>query len=90
MRPNYKPPLTPNKRLEFSKSKKKEKDKAWIKRFSWGSDEENGLSKDERRYRVRILPLENGAKVYIDYPDGRVNKTSEAQRILKIIYEHLK
>ena len=75
---------------QFKESKKKEKDKAWIKRFSWGSDEENGLSKDERRYRVRILPLENGAKVYIDYPDGRVNKTSEAQRILKIIYEHLK
>ena len=45
---------------------------------------------DEVRYRIRILPLESGAKVYIDYPDEKKNNTPEAQKILKIIYEHLK
>ena len=78
---------------EFKEKKKREKEDAWIEKFSWwGTDDENkkSLGKDERRYRIRILPLENGAKVYIDYPDGRVNKSSEAQKILKIIYEHLK
>ncbi len=75
---------------DFIKKKKGEKKEAWIDKFSWGSEEEKTLSKDERRFRVRILPLENGAKVYIDYPDGSMNNSSEAQKILKIIYEHLK
>ncbi len=75
---------------EFKRSTKKKKKEAWIEKFSWGSESEDGLSKDERRYRIRILPLEDGAKVYIDYPDGKINNTSEAQQILKIIYEHLK
>ena len=77
---------------EFIKKKKLEsvKEEAWIDKFSWGSEDEKALSKDESRYRIRILPLENGAKVYIDYPDGTLNNSSEAQKILKIIYEHLK
>ena len=74
---------------EFKRSKKNKKE-AWIDKLTWGSDGKDSLSKDERRYRVRIIPLNNGAKVFIDYPGGRVNKTSEAQKILKIIYEHLK
>ena len=77
---------------EFIKKKKLEsvKEEAWIDKYSWGSEDEKALSKDESRYRIRILPLENGAKVYIDYPDGTLNNSSEAQKILKIIYEHLK
>ena len=75
---------------EFINRKKTEKEEAWIDKFSWGSDDEKTLSKDERRFRVRILPLENGAKVYIEYPDGAFNNSAEAQKILKIIYEHLK
>ena len=75
---------------EFINRKKNEKEEAWIDKFSWGSDDEKTLSKDERRFRVRILPLENGAKVYIEYPDGAFNNSAEAQKILKIIYEHLK
>jgi len=75
---------------EFKRKKKGDTEEAWIERFSWGADDEKSLAKDERRYRIRIVPLENGAKVYIDYPDGKVNKTSDAQKILKIIYEHLK
>jgi outer membrane protein assembly factor BamC len=92
----------PNERLEvkkspkeneidkFKRSKKNKKKEGWIEKFSWGSEDEGGLAKDERRFRVRILPLEDGAKVYIDYPDEKINNTSEAQKILKIIYEHLK
>jgi outer membrane protein assembly factor BamC len=79
-----------NEEAEFKKKTKREKEKPWIERLSWGADDEKILSKDERGYRIRIVPLGNGAKVYIDYPDGRVNNTSEARRILKIMYEHLK
>jgi len=75
---------------KFKKKKKREKEESWIEKFSWGSEKEAGLSDNERRYRIRIIPLENGAKVYIDYPDERVNNTNEAQKILKLIYEHLK
>jgi len=79
-----------NEEEEFKRNTKREKEKPWLERLSWGSDDEKILSKNERRYRIRILPLENGAKVYIDYPDGRINNSSEAQKILKIMYEHLK
>ena len=75
---------------EFKQNKKREQEERWIEKFSWGSEDEGGLSKDERRYRIRILPREKGAKVYIDYPDESVNNTNGAQIILKIIYEHLK
>ena len=74
-----------NEEEEFKRNAKREKEKPWIERLSWGSDDEKILSKNERRYRIRILPLENGAKVYIDYPDGRINNSSEAQKILKIM-----
>ena len=79
-----------SEKQEFINRKKTEKEEAWIDKFSWGSDDEKTLSKDERRFRVRILPLENGAKVYIEYPNGEFNNSAEAQKILKIIYEHLK
>ena len=75
---------------EFINKKKIEKKEAWIDKFSWGSEDEKKLTEDEKRFRVRIVPLKNGAKVYIEYPDGAFNNSAEAQKILKIIYEHLK
>ena len=67
---------------------------SWTNLLNWGAPDEKDkgvkLDKDEVRYRIRILPLESGAKVYIDYPDEKKNNTPEAQKILKIIYEHLK
>ena len=68
--------------------------RSWTNLLNWGASDEKDkgvkLDKDEVRYRIRILPLESGAKVYIDYPDEKRNNTPEAQKILKIIYEHLK
>jgi outer membrane protein assembly factor BamC len=68
--------------------------KSWTNLLNWGEADEKDkgvrLDMDEVRYRIRILPLESGAKVYIDYPDEKKNNTPEAQKILKIIYEHLK
>tara|TARA_B110000503_G_scaffold14484_1_gene19800 strand:- start:242 stop:1588 length:1347 start_codon:yes stop_codon:yes gene_type:complete len=69
-------------------------DRGWTNLLNWGAPDEkyNGakLGKDEVRYRIRILPLESEVMVYIDYPDEKKNNTPEAQKILKIIYEHLK
>ena len=56
----------------------------------WGSDDEKGLGKNEKRYRIRIKEDEKGVKVFIDYPNGKLNNTKTAQSILKIIYEHLR
>ena len=87
----------PNSEMEKSIDKETEKpfsDKTWSEKFplfsGWGSDDEKIIEKDEKHYRIRILPIENGAKVYIDYPDENINNSAEAQKILKIIYEHLK
>ena len=56
----------------------------------WGSDDEKGLGKNEKRYRIRIKEDQNGARVFIDYPNGKLNNTETAKSILKIIYEHLR
>ena len=56
----------------------------------WGSDDEKGLGKNEKRYRIRIKEDQNGARVFIDYPNGKLNNTKTAKSILKIIYEHLR
>ena len=56
----------------------------------WGSDDEEGLGKNEKRYRVRIKEDQNGARVFMDYPNGKLNNTKTAKSILKIIYEHLR
>ena len=69
-------------------------ERSWTNLLNWGAPDEKDnqvkFDKDEKHYRIRILPLESGAKVYIDYPDEKKNNTPEAQKILKIIYEHLK
>ena len=56
----------------------------------WGSDDEKGLGKNEKRYRIRIKEDQNGARVFIDYPNGKLNNTVTAKSILNIIYEHLR
>ena len=56
----------------------------------WGKDNENDVPQGEKRFRVRIVELENGSKVYIDYPDETINKTKTAQSIINILYDYLK
>jgi len=56
----------------------------------WGSDDEKGLGKNERRYRIRIKEDQGGARVFMDYPNGKLNNTKTAKSILNIIYEHLR
>ncbi|MGA1513944.1 MAG: outer membrane protein assembly factor BamC, partial [Methylophilaceae bacterium] len=56
----------------------------------WGKDDENDVPQGEKRFRVRIVELENGSKVYIDYPDETINKTKTAQSIINILYDYLK
>ncbi|MDC0126958.1 outer membrane protein assembly factor BamC [Methylophilaceae bacterium] len=56
----------------------------------WGSDDEKGLGKNEKRYRIRIKEDQTGVRVFIDYPNGKLNNTMTAQSILNIIYEHLR
>ena len=56
----------------------------------WGSDDEKGVGKNEKRYRIRIKEDQSGARVFIDYPNGKLNNTKTAKSILKIIYEHLR
>ena len=56
----------------------------------WGSDNEKGLGKNEKRYRIRIKEDKNGVRVFMDYPNGKLNNTITAKSILNIIYEHLR
>ena len=56
----------------------------------WGSDDEEGLVGNEKRYRIRIKEDKDGARVYMDYPNGKSNNSKTAKSILNIIYEHLR
>ena len=68
-------------------------DKTWDEKFPilkfWGSDEEKKPD-DEFRYRVRISPMDDFTKVYLDLPNGSLNNSKESQQIIKIIFEQLK
>ena len=68
-------------------------DKSWDEKFPilkfWGSDEEKKPD-DEFRYRIRISPMDDFTKVYLDLPDGSFNNSKESQQIIKIIFEQLK
>ena len=66
-------------------------DKTWSEKFSfWGGDEEDDVPEGEKRFRVRIVEIDDGAKVYIDYPNESLNKTKTAQSIINILYDYLK
>ena len=68
-------------------------EKSWDEKFPilkfWGSDEEKKPD-DEFRYRVRISPMGDFTKVYLDFPDDSLNNSKESQQIIKIIFEQLK
>ncbi len=66
-------------------------EKKWSEKFSfWGSDDEDNVPAGEKRFRVRILEVDNGSKVYIDYPNEQINKTKTANSIINILYDYLK
>ena len=75
-------------------SKKSWSEKTWEEKFpflaSWGNEDEENVPKGEKRFRVRIVEVDNGSKVYIDYPDESINKTKTAQSIINILYDYLK
>ena len=76
------------------KSDKKWSEKTWEEKFpffaNWGDDDEENVPEGEKRFRVRIVEMDNGSKVYIDYPNESLNKTKTAQSIINILYDYLK
>ena len=92
-KPNRDKPINSNTEEINDNEEKLFSDKSWDEKFSilkfWGSDEEKKPD-DEFRYRVRISPMGEFTKVYLDLPDGSVNNTKESQQIIKIIFEQLK
>ena len=76
------------------KSDKKWSEKTWEEKFpflaNWGDDGEENVPEGEKRFRVRIVEIDDGAKVYIDYPNESINKTKTAQSIINILYDYLK
>ena len=78
----------------LEKSDKKWSEKTWEEKFpflaNWGDDEEENVPEGEKRFRVRIVEIDDGAKVYIDYPNESLNKTNTAQSIINILYDYLK
>jgi outer membrane protein assembly factor BamC len=78
----------------LEKSDKKWSEKTWEEKFpflaNWGDDDEENVPDGEKRFRVRILEVSNGSKVYIDYPNEQINKTKTANSIINILYDYLK
>jgi len=78
----------------LEKSDKKWSEKTWEEKFpffaNWGDDDEENVPEGEKRFRVRIVEIDDGAKVYIDYPNESLNKTKTAQSIINILYDYLK
>ena len=72
-------------------AEKKWSEKTWSEKFSfWGDEEEENVPEGEKRFRVRIVEIDDGSKVYIDYPNETINKTKTAQSIINILYDYLK
>ena len=84
-----------NSNVEESGDKDEElfSEKSWDEKFPvlkfWGSDDEKKPD-DEFRYRIRISPMDDFTKVYLDLPNGSLNNSEESQQIIKIIFEQLK
>jgi len=78
----------------LEKSDKKWSEKTWEEKFpffaNWGDDDEENVPEGEKRFRVRIVEIDDGTKVYIDYPNESINKTKTAQSIINILYDYLK
>ena len=79
---------------EFSdETTKPGEEKTWITSLwqSWGDEDNEILPDNEKRYRIRIKPIEeNNSLVYIDYSSGKKNNSQDAIRLLTIINEYLK
>ena len=73
---------------------KKENEENWITSLwpSWGDENDDQiLPENEKRYRVRIKPSQdNISVVYLDFSNGKKNRSSDAYKVLKIINEYLK
>lgn len=71
---------------------KQGEEETWFTKLwpSWG-DDDNFLPSNEKRYRIRIKPSENGTSlVYIDYSNEKRSISAEAKKVLSIINEYLK
>jgi len=81
-------------REENGEWKKSGEEETWISGLwpSWGSeDEKNSLPDNEKRYRIRIKPIDDSTtKVYLDFPSGKINNSADGNRVLSIINEYLK
>jgi len=69
-------------------------EETWITSLwpDWGDEvDDQILPENEKRYRVRIKPSENGTSiVYVDFPNGKKNLSKDALNVLTIINEYLK
>ena len=80
---------------EYSKdSLKKENEETWISGLwpNWSDEvDDQILPENEKRYRVRIKPSEDGTSiVYLDFSNGKKNLSKDALKVLTIINEYLK
>jgi len=80
---------------EYSKDGlKKENEETWVSRLwpNWGDEADDQiLPENEKRYRVRIKPSEDGTSiVYLDFSNGKKNLSKDALKVLTIINEYLK
>jgi outer membrane protein assembly factor BamC len=90
-------PINENDIVEETEEKSKWKsgeEETWLTGLwpSWGSeDEKKSLPDNEKRYRIRIKPIDDSTtKVYLDFPNGKINNSTDGNRVLSIINEYLK
>jgi len=72
----------------------KDEEETWVSKLwpSWGDeDKDDILPTNEKRYRIRIKPDNDGTSiVFIDFSNGKKSKSSDSRKVLKIINEYLK
>ena len=74
---------------EKDTSQKKDKPLSEKLKFWGGSDKEK--TNPEKQYRIKIVSIDNGgSQVVIEYPDGKRNTSSTANRIITLLYDQLK
>ena len=74
---------------EKDTSQNKDKPLSEKLKFWGGSDKEK--TNPEKQYRIKIVSIDNGgSQVVIEYPDGKRNTSSTANRIITLLYDQLK
>ena len=74
---------------EKDTSQNKDKPLSEKLKFWGGSDKEK--ANPEKQYRIKIVSIDNGgSQVVIEYPDGKRNTSSTANRIITLLYDQLK